>query len=198
MIAAGFCAWSPLSALPAVVDRSNIVESLDSLGFGVALAILQYRGLDMRRLTRWGWPAAAVSFIGIALAMAGKDFVAKQVEAVTHEAMNYAFAVITIIAARGMRGPAGRLLDNGILHYLGRISYGIYVYHQFLLYWYMDPKYGRAEPDWGLGLSAMLFAASTLAAMISWHLMEAPLQRLRRHLAYRPRTNPISEGIVPA
>lgn len=95
-------------------------------------------------------------------------------------------------AARGFRGPAGRVLELGPLRYLGTISYGIYVYHLMLPD--LLPRVARhlGYPDLlgGLGDQTVLYcvfysAASVGVAALSWHFFEGPINRLKDHVGNR-------------
>lgn len=181
--------WSPIGALPTVLERTNILQSLDSLAIGAALALAQHRGASLDWFVRTAWPAAALCLAGLLLVVVRQQALFDNIEFLVHELMNWTFAAIMLVAARGYRGPVGAMLDNAAIQYVGRISYGIYVYHHFLLYWYVDyaERNGLPELEWNLWLSVRLFVVSTAVAALSWHLIEAPLQRLRRHLAYGRR-----------
>jgi peptidoglycan/LPS O-acetylase OafA/YrhL len=190
--------WSPLRVLPAILERTNILQSLDSLGFGAALALAQHRRMSLAWFIRAAWPAAAVCAAGLTLAILGYTALYDKTAFLTHEAMNWTFAAIMLTAVRGYRGPIGAVLNNPAMQYVGRISYGIYVYHYFLLYWYVDYLKTRGLPplEWDLWLSLRLFVVSTAVAALSWHAMEAPIQRLRRYLAYRRPDRDDRYGLV--
>jgi peptidoglycan/LPS O-acetylase OafA/YrhL len=90
-----------------------------------------------------------------------------------------------------------RVLSNGVLRALGRYSYGLYVYHVILIpifnRWFARPGSG---PDGFLQPYVHSFMASYLlrmlacmcisfvVAVVSWHLIEAPILRLKRHARY--------------
>ncbi len=95
-------------------------------------------------------------------------------------------------AARGMSGIPGRVLASTPMRYLGTISYGIYVYHLMLPD--LLPKLARRAgyPDLlaPLGNETLPFlafyaGASILVAAASWHLFEAPINRLKARFEYR-------------
>jgi peptidoglycan/LPS O-acetylase OafA/YrhL len=71
----------------------------------------------------------------------------------------------------GLRGPVGRCLDNKVLQYLGRISYGLYLLHPFvqalLSRWKSLPSYF---------LAPFSTAFTVLFAAASWHFLEKPLR----------------------
>jgi peptidoglycan/LPS O-acetylase OafA/YrhL len=93
------------------------------------------------------------------------------------------FAGIVHAASRGIRGWFGALLSAAPIVYLGRISYGIYLVHGF-----------TGDILGGLGIASrsipeplrffVLCALTVGLASLSWHLIEAPINRLKRHFPY--------------
>lgn len=84
-----------------------------------------------------------------------------------------------VLAAAGGSAILRCLLANRAMHYLGVISYGIYLWHNPLLRWIkaaVPPAEGYALP-WLLPAVA---AAAVAAAALSWHLLERPLIGLVR------------------
>ena len=89
-------------------------------------------------------------------------------------------------AAGGYPGFAGRVLASAPLVYLGKISYGMYVLH-----WFAPHVLGTLAGALGFDLPQnqwlrlLLFsAASIAAAAASWHLLEAPMLKLKRFFSY--------------
>jgi peptidoglycan/LPS O-acetylase OafA/YrhL len=95
-------------------------------------------------------------------------------------------------AAQGFKGPAGTLLTGGPLAGLGVISYGIYVIHRFI-----PEAVGNVEAiadiwlrmprDIGFARFLYVLSVTIVAALLSWWLMEKPLNGLKRHFPYTPR-----------
>jgi peptidoglycan/LPS O-acetylase OafA/YrhL len=154
---------------------------LDSLGCGALLA-MAHRALSSDLLDRWLGrrilPAALALGVLFALPVAATlNFVMfAVVQAVV-------FAALIHLAARGLRGWVGRVLEFSPITYLGRISYGIYVYHPFM-------KEGAREgvlriapqtPEEGWAVIACALAATLIVSSLSWALLERPLNRLKRH-----------------
>jgi peptidoglycan/LPS O-acetylase OafA/YrhL len=94
-------------------------------------------------------------------------------------------AALLLSAASGIDGPFGRLLGQGWLQYLGRISLGVYLYQNL----------ASAAGKWllgGLGLPTTngpaLFAATCIFsiafALASWKLLEQPVNRWKRLFPY--------------
>ncbi|MDK1373843.1 MULTISPECIES: acyltransferase [unclassified Sinorhizobium] len=97
----------------------------------------------------------------------------------------------------GICGHLGRLTEFPPLTALGRISYGVYLYHAIVLALAV-----KAQPwlpvnvsEQGVGRFLVAGAATLLIASISWLVFEKPLNALKRHFPYvRPRAS----GAVPA
>ena len=103
-------------------------------------------------------------------------------------------------AVDGFRGPAKWVLEARPLVYMGKISYGIYVFHMIvpeLVDWVRD-RYGYGlglSEEAGLARSLYVTGASVLLATISWNLIEKPLNDLKRFFPYkRPKARPSFEA----
>ncbi len=161
-------------------------SNLDTLGLGAMLAYFAtYRKQQVVTLRRGALMAA---------------FVALGVETLVRAAWGRAsstwllplpmglFSVWMVSAAAdGVRGLAGRVMSLPPLIYLGRISYGIYVYH-FFVPDVLEPFLTRFHLL-GDGLAlvairfAIYFAATIIVASLSWFLMEKPINSLKDKFA---------------
>lgn len=96
-----------------------------------------------------------------------------------HTGMDLFYGWLVITASVGFQGWVGRLLQSAPAIYVGKISYGIYVYH-FLV--------SSLIPDVPLEnttLRLLTFAVVTfLMAAASWHFYERPLNRLKTLVPY--------------
>jgi peptidoglycan/LPS O-acetylase OafA/YrhL len=91
--------------------------------------------------------------------------------------INGLFAILIYGVAR--LGWASRLLEWRPLRYLGKISYGLYVYH-FALVWLTATLSDHKITDVFPPLLALLtFAIVCAVASLSYHLMEKPLIDLK-------------------
>src|SRR5690606_38569374 len=114
------------------------IASLDALGIGALLAILQRReGGSHDPTARARTLATAVGGTGI-IGFFGGHLLADAVEAggwlkTVGEAM-VAPAALGVVypAVRGIQGPVGRMFAWGPLVSLGKISYGLYLFHFFV------------------------------------------------------------------
>ncbi len=196
VVAVSIYSWAPIAPLNVVLERSNILQSLDSLGFGAALAWAEHRRLSLAWLGRTAWPATAFILGWAGLMMleydpAGADWLIMPV----HEAMNLAFTAIVYRASTGFSGWTGMLLDTAPLRYIGRISYGIYVYHMFAITCFERgyARFGWGDVTYGAVLTVEIFAVSTIAAALSWRFMEQPINGLRRRLRYTRTASAIAD-----
>lgn len=97
---------------------------------------------------------------------------------------------IVVHASFGFKGLIGRVLMNPALVYMGKISYGIYVYHMVVsshLTGFVLNKLSRFSPislhnPWiHLGTSFVLLM---LVASLSWYLIEKPINNFKRYFTY--------------
>jgi peptidoglycan/LPS O-acetylase OafA/YrhL len=97
---------------------------------------------------------------------------------------------VVLRASTGFRGPIGKLLEIKTLIYLGTISYGIYVYHNFiptLMYenWKLPTIADRLALPYAWPLDSLLKAAIAISvAALSWHFFERPINNLKRYFKY--------------
>ena len=104
-------------------------------------------------------------------------------------AMGAAATIIHVLAAP--RSPVTRLAARGLLPFIGRYSYGVYVLHipvRRLLQWPLSQRWQRL-PLPGLTLPLAVFVAlaaiSVLVALASYHAYEKPFLRLKRFFVVR-------------
>lgn len=95
----------------------------------------------------------------------------------------------------GYKGFFGGLVSNSILTFLGKISYGLYVYHN-LIPWLLRCLTGKESAflavlpvlrwhflDHPLPLLIVQFILLVLIASLSWFLLENPFNKLKKHFA---------------
>jgi len=92
-----------------------------------------------------------------------------------------ASAVIVVALAADGATPLQRALSARPLQWLGRLSYGVYLWHWPILR-LGRPRLGGWPP---LAVELFVVAASLLAAAVSYHLVEQPIRRERRWAAGR-------------
>jgi peptidoglycan/LPS O-acetylase OafA/YrhL len=90
-------------------------------------------------------------------------------------------------AAQGFKGVIGNILELRLIVYLGRISYGVYVYH--LLVPYIINKasayFGLTYPN-QIEINFALYTLGMLVfAVFSWHFFEKPINHLKQYFGYK-------------
>lgn len=171
----------------------------DALCLGALCAILAYRG-GRRAVERIAIGGFAVGLPAVVLAWThgwGTSY---------FPALNpLAFAILSVGivcgGAIGFGGPVGRFLSAPGVVGLGKISYGVYVYHQFVrvgyhwVQWRVPMLPMIYAPDGSYSAEALswtavgyFLVASTLSigvAGLSWRYVEQPALALKRYLPYR-------------
>jgi len=102
--------------------------------------------------------------------------------------LNYFFAVIIYSVVKHRLFI--RFLDSALLRYLGKISYGLYVYH-FPIIWFSTRvrDYGVADPFAKPVIALISFIVTLLVASISYKYLEKPLLNLKdRFFGLKPES----------
>jgi peptidoglycan/LPS O-acetylase OafA/YrhL len=162
---------------------------VDALGIGALIAYAQhYHGLE--GLRRAKLLSAAVGIGGLVLCVPFSAWAGSQLmHWIGHTFLIIFYGAVVAQAAEGFRGVLGRVLGARPITYLGKISYGLYVYHHFaplalaaLLAWAGVKENIWLNWPWNL---LPYLALSLITAMISWHGFELPFLRLKRKFDYR-------------
>jgi len=152
------------------------------------------------RIPKWN-PAFRLAGIAVAIACWLIASVAFGVQADTpHSTVAQApigWALVlsgTVLLFLSLLGAPSRYLPAPIV-YLGRISYGLYLFHElvyFLVFhtwrvWLTRFSGMLHIPQWRGGLGTILsFCLTVLAAHLSYKLYERPFLRLKRHFTFVP------------
>jgi len=95
----------------------------------------------------------------------------------------FCFWLIGVGSFSEYKGLTKRILENRVVVYLGKISYGIYVYHHFIP-WVLQ-KLGFDGNNHSLILDALFYFSVTVGLSVaSWHLFESPINGLKRFFNY--------------
>jgi peptidoglycan/LPS O-acetylase OafA/YrhL len=171
----------------------------DGLLIGCALAALTLLWPDLPRhvtgrVSRWLGPLALV---GIGVAVATVSLTSRALFAWGY--LVFVLVTAVLVADLYARGLTSRLLHHEPLVAIGRISYGLYLWHWPV---YLVLNGGRIH--WGfIPLTLLRLAVSGLLAVASFLLVEQPFLRLKRRLepalAGRGRTTaPAGAAAMPA
>lgn len=166
--------------------------NFDALGLGALLAFVhaqKFKGISVDAFI-WALPAFVIFMLlnnlHILLPLSGQ---------IQHLMMIIFFAWVIDNAAKGFNGYLKKLLEFPLLLYLGRISYGIYVLHNFAGIPVSFAANILNAPSISMGVLRliMLTLFTIVGASISWHFFEAPFTRLKSIFPYK---NPkIVEGV---
>ena len=79
--------------------------------------------------------------------------------------------------------PSLRILRDSRLGYLGKVSYGIYLFHSFvfILLWALGRYLKLGEPLW---LDGVKIGLTIVVASLSWHWIEQPIANLKDRFRY--------------
>jgi peptidoglycan/LPS O-acetylase OafA/YrhL len=148
--------------------------ALDALGIGALLALMER---ECGGFPRWlYWIGALTTLLLIA-----DSFVGWSPRWLFETLQVAPMAALVAGASHGFKGILGRVFDLAPLRYLGRISYGIYLYHLFVLGLAVKIAVRIGHPfDYGLERTVICTAGTIAVAALSWALIEAPANRLKR------------------
>ncbi|AZO24634.1 acyltransferase [Mesorhizobium sp. M1E.F.Ca.ET.045.02.1.1] len=198
----------PIAADPALARDLLPPASMDALACGALLAVRRARGADVPRWMRLCWPALVAVFLLVVWSDPGPASSAWEWPRWFLVQVLPLALLVAIVAAcsNGLGGTPGRLAELPPLIFLGRISYGVYLYHPILLAYAVkaQPWLPLNVSEQGPGRFLVAGAATLVVASLSWVLFEKPLNSLKRYFPYvapsRPRgaSEARGFGIAPA
>lgn len=169
---------------------------MDALGLGALLAVCAHRDLgggdSAGRLSFWA------ALVGAPLFFFAQGF-RYQVGLRATDLLPYripgdlgiALISLSLVYLATTSGPSllRTFLELAPVRYIGRISYGIYLYHLFLI-----PigrvaarEFGAPELARGLEMFLLYGAISIVLATVSWYAIESPVNRQKRRFPFPPR-----------
>jgi peptidoglycan/LPS O-acetylase OafA/YrhL len=189
MLAISFAARVYFIDAPHPYIWSNTLTRFDPIACGMILAVFVRR----REIVLSGLARVALLLFGvIVLVLAGRYGDLNGARSLVSLPASTVACMAMIIATLGMPLMASRHPIMRVLVYLGRISYGLYVYHFLFAMLFkvainVDPS---GEPrDRAVRVVATL-AATLAAAAISYQLLELPFLRLKARFA-QVASNPV-------
>lgn len=107
-------------------------------------------------------------------------------------ALLFTILVLVVVVEASSGGPLARLFGNRALRWLGKYSYGIYVYNFILYVAVVDPVSAFVGAREGAMRTVLRFVfiaggllASAAVALASWRVLESPLLNLKRFFTVR-------------
>jgi peptidoglycan/LPS O-acetylase OafA/YrhL len=178
--------WVLLHYFPQVINPGAISTSAaDYFGTGALLALAMERGMQPgdRRLGTAAWIAFACYVVLYCL-----DEADRPVPGLRHFQQTFVsivFAGLISATLRGFSGGLGKILEHPAAQHIGRLSYGLYLFHTTI-----PLAVGKLMPFlWHpvfegplLAVRLIVFSfASWGAAWLCWRYLEQPLDRFRQH-----------------
>lgn len=142
--------------------------------------------------------AVPAFIVGIVAIAAGIEF--KPIWVAYHFSAIFTFVWIIARASEGFSGVAGALLSNKALVSIGKVSYGIYLFHnlaQYVVFKLAAFGFLPGFLTWGIGDFVVKTAITVGGAYLSWFVVERPIQRLKSYFPYVPKRTAASK-LVPA
>ena len=192
-------AFAPLSRIICVSSgmwglNANLpmTSNLDTLAMGALLAVCIHLDADGRRRTEQFmrlclWAGLPLMVRYLIWHARGAELWRPGVLAFRELFAGLFFTYVVFRTSVGIGGAAGWVLQSRVMTYLGKISYGLYIYHFHvpgLLREIVLPRLGLSMPEstWARMLLTLFVAIGI--AMVSWHLMEKPINGLKRYFPY--------------
>jgi len=148
----------------------------DSLGAGSLLAIWSAEGVHGERYIKF---CRNFGLAGFVIPTVVALFVHFPAAVISAPSLSLVFVWMIARAAAGFRGALGWIFSMRPLIFTGRVSYGMYVYHNFMPgLWRHAAEHFHLSTE-GPVSAAAPYVLATVAAIVSWYLLEQPVQRLR-------------------
>lgn len=158
--------------------------SFDAFGVGALLAINQRNGSKRYGIGGTAWRLGLLGVVCFIVAwLAGELGRPGLVTTLAHRSGTVLLLGAVIgLGANGIPGLIGRIIGSPVATAAGRISYGIYLWHMFVIYGLIRcGLFDRSLVGWTLIFFSAVALSVGLAA-ISWLLIERPVQRYRTRL----------------
>ena len=175
-----------MAALWTPADATRVYYGTDTHAFGLAIgAVLALFATSWPRHAL-AWPRAARTALGVAgplalLALLGMAVTMPGDDAVVFHGGLVLVAVLTAVILAALRvpeTPLAALLELGVLRWIGRRSYGLYLWH-----WPVFVLVVSALPGWardgvtGWALGGIALGITVVAAALSYRFVEQPIRR---------------------
>jgi peptidoglycan/LPS O-acetylase OafA/YrhL len=170
--------------------RDFLLVHAGAFALGAYLAIA-WRGPEKALIERLAMPAF---FIGLALylfsSLSSHSFMLISNLQFVVGLPGFSLAAAAVIALLLRNGVPRRLCSIAPLRFIGRISYGFYVFHILLQPTYSaitrHLTHSTSDQRYLITKLVLAFSATLLISWISFHLLELPFLRLKRHFPMKP------------
>lgn len=196
MVIASLCVRVALHAMHLPMAAFVLTPArMDALALGALVALIAREPGGLGRLKNWAPATVASSAVPLAIVFLwgpGFEPFDPVVATIGYTLLAILFAGILAVAVTAPPGSIpGRLFAHRFLRFLGRYSYALYIFHLPVILWtsrLIQPA--RIPSLAGSNLPALLLfvtvtaSISLTAAVLSWHLFEAQLLKLKSLFPY--------------
>lgn len=182
-----------------------VFTCLDAFGIGGLFAYYVWQGKQQVIRLFSGWLPILTSLIAYILIVVWSKFSGEAHNFVTDVLLRLfesllSIAIIGKIVVNNFEGTENwltKLLSGAVVIYIGKISYGIYIYHNFVYNFYHTPETNIVakvlnkmqdfitEPSLFLVAKiCFLFGVTTIIASLSWFLIEKPINKKKEQFGY--------------
>jgi peptidoglycan/LPS O-acetylase OafA/YrhL len=161
----------------------------DGLAIGALLALLAHAGVRRSRVVAPAAPAA-VLFVAL-LALSHYGIAVHEKVAFLDTAGLVVLGALVYSCYGGVAGLPGRVLRSRPIVQLGRVSYGIFLYHELVGYsvrWIQRHTHHDVIGFRGPLFFLVCACLTMLVALGSWRFVEGPINGLKRYFPYDGRT----------
>jgi peptidoglycan/LPS O-acetylase OafA/YrhL len=167
-------------------------SSFDALGMGAWLAYANWK-----RVPWWLRIGSLIAIAGTILYENGIVYFWGDY-AVLETLQTFAYMALVCGATAEYKGLLGSVLDNVTLRYVGKISYGIYLYHLIVDYTLRSlfeqvPAIHKYFEFNGPGKLLVVGFTTIVVASASWHFVERPILIRKRHFPF-PTVEPLGSA----
>jgi len=190
------------STLYVVLPDVWMPARMDALAVGAFIALMIRVPNGLALLRRWAIPTTVAAALPLAILLGYS--IALSTVAHTLSALLFG-AILVLCLTAAPNGSLATVTTSPILRFFGRYSYALYVFHHPLL-WFRPifslafiPTVFRSQlPAYVLWL-AIAIGGTVAIALVSWHLLEKPLLKMKRFFPYHtadatPLASPIASG----
>jgi peptidoglycan/LPS O-acetylase OafA/YrhL len=163
-------------------------STFDALGIGGLLAMLWRSTLPVDRIVN---RVAAVALVIFVAERAIIQWVPAHAQVTPATTVWWSLFFVWCVhhTARGVGGPIGRVLSFRPLHFIGTVSYGVYLFHIFVVpaseIFERKTSIDLPLPEsWGWARFVAVTIITVAAAALSWRLFERPINSRKRHFPY--------------